>query len=135
MPSSAMVSTEHVISDVPVAVRRCVKFGGCDPAGVIYTVAFCEYVISAAGLFYGSPVANAPRPLFNELGLSTPTRGLEFDFRRPLWPDDEFDITISVSDIGTSTYVLDIDARTPERAEVFRAKLTPSGSRGMNARP
>jgi len=43
-----MVSTEHIISAIPLVIRRRVKFGDCDPAGVVYTVTFGEYVISAA---------------------------------------------------------------------------------------
>lgn len=49
-----MISTEHIISTIPCAIRRRVKSGECDPAGVVYTAAFSEYVISAAELFYGA---------------------------------------------------------------------------------
>lgn len=101
------------------------KFGECDLAGVVYTVAFSEYVISAAELFYGSLFGNTPRRVHNEIGLCTPTRALEFDFRSSLRPDDEFDIAITVTDIRTHTYVLTIDARTPAGVDVFRAQLTP----------
>lgn len=40
-----MTSTEHVLSQLPFVVRRRVKWGECDPAGVVYTVTFSEYVI------------------------------------------------------------------------------------------
>jgi acyl-CoA thioester hydrolase len=42
-----------------------------------------------------------------------------------LRPDDEFDMTVSVADIRTRTYVLHIAARTPEGNDVFHAVLTP----------
>ncbi len=35
-----MTSTEHVVADTPFTVRRMVKWGHCDPAGVVYTVVF-----------------------------------------------------------------------------------------------
>jgi len=31
-----MVSTEHIISAIPLVIRRRVKFGDCDPAGVVH---------------------------------------------------------------------------------------------------
>lgn len=120
-----MVSTEHIISAIPLVIRRRVKFGDCDPAGVVYTVTFGEYVISAAELFYGALFGTTPQRAKNEFGLNTPTRALELDFRSSLRPDDEFDMTVSVADIRTRTYVLHIAARTPEGNDVFHAVLTP----------
>jgi acyl-CoA thioesterase FadM len=125
MPTPNIISTEYVISDVPFVVRRRAKFGECDPAGVVYTVVFCEYVISAAELFYGSLFGGTPQRIRNEIELAIPTRALEFDFRNPLRSDDEFDITITVADIRTHTYVLALDACTSAGVDVFRANLTP----------
>lgn len=31
-----MISTEHLVSNVPFVVRRRVKWAVCDPAGVVY---------------------------------------------------------------------------------------------------
>jgi len=120
-----MISTEHIISTIPVVVRRRVKWGDCDPAGVVYTVTFGEYVISAAELFYGLLFDGTPQRMKDEHGFGTPTRALAFDFRRSLRPDEEFDLTVSVRDIRTRTYVLDITARTLAGEDVFRAELTP----------
>jgi 4-hydroxybenzoyl-CoA thioesterase len=88
-----MTSTEHVISSVPFVVRRRVKWGECDPAGVVYTVTFAEYVISAAELFYGFLFDGTPQRVKDEYRFGTPSRALAFDFRRALWPDEEFDMT------------------------------------------
>jgi acyl-CoA thioesterase FadM len=120
-----MISTEHIISSIPLVIRRRVKWGDCDPAGVVYTVTFSEYVISAAELFYGSVFGTTPQRAKDEFGFGTPTRALEFDFRSSLRPDDEFDMTVTVEDIRTRTYVLQIAARTPECVDVFQARLTP----------
>jgi acyl-CoA thioesterase FadM len=120
-----MTSTEYVIADIPLTIRRRVKWGECDPAGVAYTVSFSEYVISAAELFYGALFNTTPQRAKREQGFGTPSRALTFDFRRSLRPDDEFDMTVSVADIKTSTYVLDITARTPSGDLVFIATLTP----------
>jgi acyl-CoA thioester hydrolase len=123
--NNAFVSTEYVLSTNPFTVRRRVKFGECDPAGVAYTVVFSEYVISAAELFYGFLFGSTPQRVRDQLNFATPTRALEFDFRRGLWPDDEFDMSVAVADIRRSTYVLEVTARTPAGAVVFSARLTP----------
>jgi acyl-CoA thioester hydrolase len=121
----AMISTEHVLGTHPFVIRRRVKWGDCDPAGVVYTVTFGEYVISAAELFYGFLFDGTPQRIKDEEGFGTPTRALEFDFRKSLRPDEEFDMTVLVAKIQTRTYVLDITARTPSGEVVFRAALTP----------
>lgn len=120
-----MVSTEHVLSTVPLVIRRRVKWGDCDPAGVVYTVTFSEYVISAAELFYGALFGTSPQSAKNLHGFGTPSRALEFDFRRSLRPDDEFDMTVRVADIRSRSYVLDVAAATPAGDTVFIARLTP----------
>src|SRR5437899_4680260 len=106
--SATMISTEHVIGTRPLVVRRHVKWGDCDPAGVVYTVTFAEYVISAAELFYGSFFGTTPQRAKEQQGFGTPSRALSFDFQRSLRPDEEFDMTVTVADVHSRTYVLDI---------------------------
>ena len=120
-----MTCTERVVSRVPLVIRRRVKWGECDPAGVAYTVSFSEYVISAAELFYEALFDMPPQRAKREQGFGTPTRALAFDFRRSLRPDDTFDMTVSVADVSSRTYVLDVTARTPQGEVVFVATLTP----------
>jgi len=120
-----MIATEQVLSQLPLVIRRRVKWGECDPAGVVYTVTFSEYVISAAELFYGALFDTTPQRAKREQGFGTPSRALSFDFQRSLRPDDEFDMTVTVAHIHSRTYVLDITGRTPEGEIVFVAQLTP----------
>jgi len=121
-----MTCTEAVLPGMPFAVRRRVKWGDCDPAGVVYTPNFSEYVISAAELFYGALFDGRPQWIKDELGFGTPTRALEFDFRRSLWPDETFDIAVTVEAISTRTYTLAMTARMSEGGDTaFVARLTP----------
>jgi acyl-CoA thioesterase FadM len=120
-----MIATERVLSALPLVIRRRVKWGDCDPAGVVYTVTFSEYVVSAAELFYGALFETTPQRAKREQGFGTPSRSLSFDFLRSLRPDDEFDMTVTVTDIRERTYVLDVTGRTPEGEVVFVANLTP----------
>jgi acyl-CoA thioesterase FadM len=120
-----MTATEYTVSAIPLVVRRRVKWGECDPAGVVYTVAFSEYVMSAAELFYGSLFETTPQRAKKEQGFGTPSRALDFDFRLSLRPDDEFEMTIGVVDIRSRTYVLEITGRTATGDVAFVARLTP----------
>lgn len=120
-----MIATEQVLSERPLVVRRRVKWGDCDPAGVVYTPTFSEYVISAAELFYGALFNTTPQRAKHEQGFGTPSRALAFDFRRSLRPDDEFDMTVTVAGIHSRTYVLDVTGRTLEGEVIFVATLTP----------
>ncbi|MDB5847791.1 MAG: hypothetical protein JWP29_1543 [Rhodoferax sp.] len=120
-----MIATEQVLGETPLVVRRRVKWGECDPAGVVYTVSFSEYVISAAELFYGALFQTTPQRAKQAQGFGTPTRALAFDFQRSLWPDDVFDMTVTVAAVRQRSYVLDVTGRTPEGAVVFVATLTP----------
>lgn len=116
---------EYLLSERPLTVRRRVKWGECDPAGVVYTATFADYVISAAELFYGVLFGTTPQRAKNELGFGTPSRALSFDFQRSLRPDEDFDMTVRVADVRSRTYVLDIAATTPQGEPVFNARLTP----------
>jgi YbgC/YbaW family acyl-CoA thioester hydrolase len=120
-----LIATEQLLSHEPVVIRRRVKWGECDPAGVVYTATFSDYVISAAELFYGSLFNTTPQRAKREQGFGTPTRALAFDFSRSLYPDDEFDLTVIVKDIRNKTYVLEMTARTLEGDVIFEANLTP----------
>ncbi|VVE55160.1 acyl-CoA thioesterase [Pandoraea fibrosis] len=120
-----MISTEYVVSERPFVVRRQVRWGECDPAGVVYTATFSDYVISIAELFYGSLFGGTPQAVKHRHGFGTPTRALDFDFRRSLWPDDAFDVTVEVAQIRTRTFTLLMTARKAENDIAFIARLTP----------
>jgi len=120
-----MTSTEHVISVTPFTVRRRVKFGECDPAGVVYTPVFGEYVISCADLFYEYLLDGRPESIKDEHGFETPSRALTFDFLSSLRPDVQFDMRVFIRDIRTRTYTLAITGSTLAGDRVFIAHLTP----------
>src|SRR5437868_3736297 len=109
--------TEQVIERTPLRVRRRVKWGECDPAGVVYTARFSDYVISAFELFM--------RHLVDEPGCDTPAKALSFEFRASLRPGDEFEMTVLVVDIRNRTFDLEINGRDLDGKHLFRARLTP----------
>jgi len=119
-----VTQTESVISAAPFVVRRRVKWSECDPAGVVDTVVFSEYVLSAAELFYERLFGIPPQRAKEEQGFGTPSRALSLDSRRPLRRDEEFDMTIEVGAMATCAYRLDVTARIADGSIAFTAQLT-----------
>jgi len=118
-----VTSTETVICSSPFTIRRRVRFGDCDPAGVVYTVRFSDYVVSAMDLFLSELLGG---PFLECLqGVQTPIKALNFVFLAPLRPNDDFDMIVSVREIRTRTFDLAIAAALPSGTPVFEALLTP----------
>lgn len=118
-----MTYTEAVVSKQPFTVRRRVRFGDCDPAGVVYTVQFSEYVVSAMDLFLSGLLDG---PYLKQLGnVQTPIKALSFVFLAPLRPNDEFDMVVTVREIRTHTFVLGIDGTLVSGTPVFECTLAP----------
>ncbi|MCE8018739.1 thioesterase [Halomonas sp. MCCC 1A11036] len=103
-------STETVIGDAPLIIRRVVRWGDCDPAGIVYTPRFLDYTISAheafISLMLGGPLHSAK----SGLGVRFPVRGVELDFRSPLPVDTQFDMEVRVGEIRSRTFDLHVTA-------------------------
>ena len=117
--------TEQVVALTPLRIRRRVKWGECDPAGVVYTVRFSDYVISAFELFMRHLLDGAFQGAKDEHGFGTPAKALSLEFLASLRPDDEFEMTVLVADIRNRTFDLDIDGRDLDGKVLFRGRLTP----------
>ena len=96
--------SEAVIGVEPVVLRRRVKWGECDPAGVVYTPVFSEYAISAFWAFLGILLGHPLQDTLRRLDLTTPVRALSFDFQRSLRPDEVFDITVLLRELSERTF-------------------------------
>lgn len=119
--------SERMISTRPVTVRRRVKFGECDPAGVVYTPVFSEYTLSTYQWFLSAMLGG---PMFRELvraGIDSPIKALTFEFRNMLVTEQVFDMTCRVTDIRTRTFDVEITGRSTTQVphDIYVAKLTP----------
>lgn len=120
----AAESREEVISKSPFRVRRVVRWSECDPAGVVYTGNFTEYLLSAAHLFRRHLFGETWREMRENLGVDTPNKAVSMVFNGSLWPDDIFDVEIRVGEIRNRTFDFDISAfRADDRSGVFTGRL------------
>ncbi|BDB26364.1 hypothetical protein Tamer19_21450 [Cupriavidus sp. TA19] len=117
-------ATEYVLSEQPFVVRRTVRWGDCDPAGVVYTGRFTDYLLGAVGLF-SDHIAGGTGRLGTAHGVGTPCKAMRFEFIGTLWPDDVIDIECRVEAIRTRSYDIRCTARRPDGSAVFDATFSP----------
>lgn len=116
---------EFVVSRQPFVVRRTVKWTECDPAGVVYTGKFVDYVTSAHRLFLTALAGKPLRDAVAEWQADFPVKAVSFVFDRALWPDDAFDTAVTVVKIGNSTFECRFDATAVATGEhCFSAQMT-----------
>lgn len=118
-----MKATEMVLTTNPFVVRREVRWGDCDPAGVVYTGRFPEYVLGAVALY--TEHLGEGRRLGDAHGVGTPCRGMSFDFIGTLWPGDVILITCQVAALRARSFDIHVDARRPDGSAVFSAVFSP----------
>ena len=116
--------SEAVIGVEPVVLRRRVKWGECDPAGVVYTPVFSEYAISAFWAFLGILLGHPLQDTLRRLDLTTPVRALSFDFQRSLRPDEIFDITVLLRELGERTFTTNLRLTDPSGQTIADVVLT-----------
>lgn len=125
--------TEVVVSTLPFTVRRYVRWGECDPAGVVYTGRFTDYLISAVTLFHEHLMGAFAEICRKRLGSETPCKGLTLTSHHALRPNEVFDMHASVGQIRISSYDIHLKAtlsdRTPMLAGSFGPICLPSDSR------
>lgn len=116
---------EEVIGTSPLTVRRQVRWADCDPAGVVHTGKFPDYVLSAAHLFRVHLLGRAWHDANREAGFAAPAKALSLVFQSSLWPRDAVDIAVFVGGIRVRTLDLLLRARRADDGRpVFLARLT-----------
>lgn len=133
-PLSYRYLTDQIVSERPFTVRRRVKWGDTDAAGVVYTPRFSDYVVEINEMFNAWILGGPPVGKRAEHGFDTPMKALTFEFNRPLRADDEVDITVRVVELRTRTYDVAIEGWTAAGESVFRARLTPITLAGITDR-
>ncbi|HDR9872828.1 TPA: thioesterase [Burkholderia cenocepacia] len=118
-------ASEALISRRPVIVRRQVKWGDCDPAQVVFTPRFSEYVVSATGFFFSEILGKSFGIDRSDKSNGFPLRALSFEFEESLYAFEYFDMCVEVTDIRTRTFVLKITGTRPDGRVVFRSTFTP----------
>src|SRR5258708_24539280 len=121
----ARQSREEVVSTNPFTVRRVARWTECDPAGVVYTGNFAEYMLSAVHLFRRHVLQASWQEIKSIAKVDTPAKAITMVFNGSLWPDDVFDVTVRVGDIRTRTFDFVVSAvRAHAGTSVFEGRLS-----------
>lgn len=117
-------ATEYLLETCPLTVRRRVLWGECDPAGVVYTPRFAEYAASARDYWMRHIAGYADRPAPGIAQVVFPMRAMQFDFRGMLRPDDHFNMVVTLAEVRTRSFSLQIAATNETGQDVFVAQLS-----------
>lgn len=82
-------------------VRRRVRFGDCDPGGVLYTPRIGYFVVEAVLDFLTDRLAGPAERRILDLGILPPARALSIEFLKPMAWDDELEIHVGVKELRT----------------------------------
>ncbi|KAF1697267.1 thioesterase [Pseudoxanthomonas jiangsuensis] len=108
---------------LPPGYRRRIRWGECDPAGVVYTPRFGDYVIDAYHDFLGQLLGLPLQQALISHDLGTPAKELRILFERSLWPDQEIVLHVRVRDVRRRSFDIAVDAFDEAGQGVFSAKL------------
>ena len=114
---------EYVRSHRPFVVRRTVKWSECDPAGVVYTGNFVDYVTSAFRSFLAHALGANVDAYSAEFGVDFPAKAISFVFDSSLRPDDKLDVEVRVARFGNTTFETEFIG-THKGAACFNARMT-----------
>ena len=88
---------------MPFSARISVRFGDCDPAGLVYYPALFHYCHAAMEEFFAGRCGTSYARLMKERRLGFPTVSVRAEFSAPLVYGDEAEVEVWVSRVGTSS--------------------------------
>jgi 4-hydroxybenzoyl-CoA thioesterase len=108
---------------IPYIIRRTVKWGECDPAGIVYTPRFLDWILEAAESFFADIVGVDWFQLNQRDGLGSPSVSTKIDFRKPIKHGDPFSICVLVRKLTRSTITYVMRGRNGAGELCFEAEL------------
>ncbi len=118
-----MAETEFEYASRPFSVTRTVKWGECDPAGIVYTPKVLDYAMEIVEAWYREVVGVSWLKLNREMAMGAPTVRVELDFFEAPYPDQDIVIDLRVAKLGRSSITFVVTGRNEGGGDLFRAKL------------
>ena len=121
--AAAAEPMEYVRSLRPFVVRRTVKWSECDPAGVVYTGVFVDYVTGAFRAFLAHILDGNVEAYSARDRVDFPAKAISFVFDASLRPDDKFDVEVRIAGVRNTTFESEF-VGTLKGAPCFTARMT-----------
>jgi len=107
----------------PYNVRDVVKWGDCDPAGIIYTPRVLDFAMQALEAWNRDVLGVSWLRLNREHGMGAPTVRAEIDFLAAPAPDQALVTEVRVRKVGRSSITYELTGRSDEGLVYYRAIL------------
>jgi acyl-CoA thioesterase FadM len=117
-------SSEIVTSHLPFTVRRVARWADCDPAGVVFTGKFTDYLLGAV-MHFLRHIGYGPGTQKHEQRVGLPGKHMSLTFHASLYPEDVVDIRVSVGAIRHRTFDVIAMAYFPDGRLAFEGQFTP----------
>tara|TARA_B110000196_G_scaffold314126_1_gene321861 strand:+ start:370 stop:810 length:441 start_codon:yes stop_codon:yes gene_type:complete len=102
---------------------RIVRWGDCDPAGIIYTPRILDYAIETVEACLREVMGASWNVMREQHNIGGPTVHFECDIRKPLAPDMAVDLVLTLEKLGRSSMTSRIVCVDAEGVEYFRVLL------------
>ncbi len=107
----------------PFRVAQTVKWGDCDPAGIIYTPRVLDFAMETLEAWYRDVLGTAWLKLNRELEMGAPTVRAEIDFLAAPGPDQELVTELRVKKLGRSSITFELTGQGPDGTDYYRVLL------------
>jgi YbgC/YbaW family acyl-CoA thioester hydrolase len=105
-------------------IKRRVRFGDCDPGGVIYAPRASYFVVEAVLDFLSERLGGPAEKQILNMGILPPARALSIEFLKPLTWDDEVELQVSVLDLRTHAITYSVVGTLASGDKALVAQLT-----------
>ena len=107
----------------PYRTHIPVLFKHCDPFGIVFYPRAVEMVSDAIESWFGAALGMNFHDMHLVHGLGVPTASLALDFRRPSQLGEELEFSVTVRELGRSSFKTRVVARV-ESEDRFEARST-----------
>ena len=104
---------------MPFIQSRIVRWGDCDPAGIIYTPRILDYAIETVEACLREVMGASWNVMREQHNIGGPTVHFECDIRKPLAPDMAVDLVLTLEKLGRSSMTSRIVCVDAEGVEYF----------------
>jgi 4-hydroxybenzoyl-CoA thioesterase len=105
-----------------LVMTRTVKWGDCDPAGILYTPRVFDYITEAVEAWFRDVGGTDWITLIGG-GLGAPTVHTEVDFRTPMEPNLVLNVAVLLDKVGGSSLAFRIVGDDAAGTRYFEGKL------------
>ena len=108
----------------PLVIRRVVKWGECDPAGIVYTPRFLDWVIEACEDCFRHITGLTWSEHQSKRGMGHPLKAVNIEFHSPLKSGETFEAIVLIDRVGRSALGYRVEGRKPDGMPCFTGTAT-----------